>query len=72
MYVQGHGQYKYHVEHYGHPSKFGYKDVIPLRQGEKFNPEELVRIFKEACAGYIVPTAMHHDNLDLWDLKHQR
>jgi len=23
-------EYLYHVEHYGHPSKFGYKDIIPL------------------------------------------
>ncbi|MDO8951056.1 MAG: alpha-L-fucosidase, partial [Draconibacterium sp.] len=23
-------EYLYHVEHYGHPSEFGYKDIIPL------------------------------------------
>ncbi|NMC39317.1 MAG: alpha-L-fucosidase, partial [Bacteroidales bacterium] len=23
-------EYLYHLEHYGHPSKFGYKDIIPL------------------------------------------
>src|SRR5207248_733511 len=28
MYIQGTRQYNYHVEHFGHPSKFGYKDVI--------------------------------------------
>src|SRR5674476_1452398 len=22
--------YKYHTEHYGHPSEFGYKDIIPV------------------------------------------
>src|SRR5512133_2659847 len=26
MYVEGHKQYKYHVQKYGHPSKFGFKD----------------------------------------------
>lgn len=30
MYQEGSTTYKYHVEHYGHPSKFGYKDIIPL------------------------------------------
>jgi alpha-L-fucosidase len=29
MYIQGQWQYQYHVEHYGHPSKFGFKDIIP-------------------------------------------
>src|SRR4051812_11012736 len=29
MYIQGHKQYEYHVKNYGHPSKFGFKDVIP-------------------------------------------
>src|SRR5690242_18068628 len=28
MYMQGSDQYKYHVEHYGHPSKFGFKDIV--------------------------------------------
>src|SRR6266567_3317745 len=30
MYIETQQQYKYHLEHYGHPSKFGYKDLIPL------------------------------------------
>ena len=28
MYEEGSRQYKFHVEKYGHPSKFGFKDVI--------------------------------------------
>lgn len=31
-----------------------------------------MRLFKQAGAEYIVPMAMHHDNFDLWDSKHQR
>ena len=27
MYIEGQRQYEYHLEHYGHPSKFGYKDT---------------------------------------------
>ena len=30
MYEQGSKHYKYHLGHYGHPSQFGYKDIIPL------------------------------------------
>src|SRR5689334_12889674 len=28
MYEEGSAQYNYHVKKYGHPSKFGFKDVI--------------------------------------------
>ena len=30
MYVEGTPQYEYHRRHYGHPSKFGYKDICAL------------------------------------------
>lgn len=33
---------KYHLEHYGHPSKFGYKDIIPLWKAEKFDAGKLM------------------------------
>jgi alpha-L-fucosidase len=72
MYMQGHRQYKYHLEHYGHPSEFGYKDIIKLWKGENFDADKLAALFKRAGAKYIVPMAMHHDNFDLWDSKHQR
>src|SRR5215469_8609702 len=29
IYEPGNKHYKYHLEHYGHPSQFGYKDIIP-------------------------------------------
>ncbi len=71
MYVQGHPAYEYHVKTFGHPSKFGFKDLIPLWTAENFNPDQLVRIFKQAGARYIVPVATFHDNYDLWDSKYQ-
>ena len=70
MYIEGSRQYKYHLEHYGHPSKVGYKDIIELWKGEKFDPDSLVALFKEAGAKYIVAMAMHHDNFDLWNSKY--
>ena len=36
MYMEGSKQYQYHLQHYGHPSKFGFKDVIPTWKAEKF------------------------------------
>ncbi len=71
MYMQGSPQYNYHVETYGHPSKFGYKDTIPFWKAEKFDPAELMRLYKQAGAKYFVSMGVHHDNFDLWNSKHQ-
>lgn len=62
MYVQGHPQNLYHIRHYGHPSKFGYKDICALWKAEKFDPEELMALYKKAGARYFVGQAMHHDH----------
>jgi hypothetical protein len=45
MYIQGHRHYNYHVQHYGHPSKFGYKDICRLWTLEKWDPEGLMDLF---------------------------
>lgn len=55
---------EYHRKVYGHPSIFGYKDLIPLWKAEKWNPDALVQEFKQAGARYIMPVAVHHDNFD--------
>jgi alpha-L-fucosidase len=71
MYQEGSDQYKYHVEKYGHPSKFGFKDVINEWKAEEWNPDELLALYKKAGAKYFVCLANHHDNFDLYDSKHQ-
>lgn len=63
--------YKWHVEHYGHPSVFGYKDLLPLFKAEKFDPEAQMALFKRAGARYFVALASHHDNVDCWDSSYQ-
>lgn len=69
MYMENDPDYKYHVAHYGHPSKFGYKDLIPLWKAEKWDPEKLMKLFKKAGAKYFVSMASHHDNFYLWNSK---
>jgi alpha-L-fucosidase len=71
MYMEGSPQYNYHVETYGHPSKFGFKDTIPAWKAEKFEPEALMELYKNAGAKYFFSMAVHHDNFDLWNSKHQ-
>lgn len=70
MYLQGSRQYKHHVENYGHPTEFGYKDIIPLWKAEKFDPDGLMELYARAGAKYFVSMGVHHDNFDLWDSKH--
>jgi alpha-L-fucosidase len=60
------------VDHYGHPSKFGYKDIIPLWKAEKWDPEKLMALYKKAGAKYFVSMGSHHDNFYLWDSKIHR
>ena len=69
MYEEGSKHYKYHVEHYGHPSEFGYKDIIPLWKAEKWDPDRLMKLYKRAGAKYFVSMGSHHDNFFLWKSK---
>ena len=72
MYIQGTEQYYYHVRHYGHPSKFGYKDICQQWKAEKFDPEELMELYQKAGARYFVAQATHHDNFFNYDSKCNR
>jgi alpha-L-fucosidase len=68
-YKEAHPDYLYHVEHYGHPSEFGFKDLLPLWKAEKWNPDELLKLYKRVGAKYFVALAVHHENFFLWDSK---
>lgn len=72
MYCEGSKEYNFHREHYGHPSEFGFKDVLPLFKAENWDPDALVKLYKETGARYFFALGNHHDNYDLWDSKHQK
>lgn len=69
MYQQGQRQYQHHLEHYGHPSTNGWKDIVPLWKAEKWEPDRLMALYKAAGARYFVSMGTHHDNFFLWDSK---
>lgn len=71
LYMEGSREYKHHVENYGHPSEFGFKDILPLFKAEKWDPDYLVGLYKKAGARYFFALGNHHDNFDLWDSKYQ-
>ena len=63
--------HQYHVERYGHPSKFGFKDIIPLWKAENWNPDRLMTLYQKAGAKYFCMIAEHHDNFDCWNSRYQ-
>src|ERR1035437_294430 len=71
MYVQGEPQYQHHLEHYGHPSKTGFVDVIKSWKADKFDADYLMGLYKKAGAKYYVAMGCHHDNFDMWNSKYQ-
>ncbi len=71
MYDEGSSQYRWHVENYGHPSEFGFKDVINLWKADKWDPDRLISLYKRVGAKYFFTLGNHHDNFDLWNSKYQ-
>jgi alpha-L-fucosidase len=70
MYREGTTQFEAHVKTYGHPSKFGYKDFLPMFTGEKFDPDQWADLFKKAGARFAGPVAEHHDGFPMWNTAH--
>ena len=62
MYIEGSEQYRYHLRHYGHPSVFGYKDLVQLWKTENFDPDALMDLYVKAGARYFFAQTTHHDN----------
>ncbi len=61
MYIRGSEEQEYALSIGADLKNFGYKDFIPSFRMEHFDPEEWVRLFREAGADYLVPVAEHHD-----------
>ena len=72
MYWEGDGDYVDHLKIYGHPSKSGYKDIIPLWKAEKWDPDHLMALYKAAGAHFFVAQAVHADNFDNWNSKYHK
>lgn len=72
MYIEGSSQYEYHLRHYGHPSKFGYKDLCNLWKAENFDPEGLMEKYYKAGARYFMSQGTHHDHFFNYDSKLNR
>ncbi len=69
MYKDRKPQYRFHKEHYGDPSEFGFKEFIPMFTADKFDAEAWADLFAAAGAKFAGPVAVHHDNFAMWDSK---
>ena len=70
LYKPGHVAYQNHLKNYGHPSEFGYKEVLRDWNPTKLDPAALTKIYHEAGARFLIVQGVHHDNFDLWASKH--
>ena len=71
MYMPRNPQYKYHLEHYGHPSEYGYKDLCNDWNTDLWDPEDLMQLYIRMGARYFLAMGNHHDNFDCWDSAYQ-
>ncbi|MEP7359131.1 MAG: alpha-L-fucosidase, partial [Anaerolineales bacterium] len=69
MYFKGTPQHAHHLQTYGDPSQFGYKDFIPLFTGEKFDPDEWAELYQQSGARYAGTVGEHHDGFCMWDTR---
>jgi alpha-L-fucosidase len=66
---RGYATHKHHIATYGDPSKFGYKDFIPMFKAEKFDAAKWADIFYKGGAKFFTMMGVHHDNFAMWDTK---
>ncbi len=71
MYQQGSAQYRYHTNHFGYLSEYGYKDIAHNWVIDRWKPKELMDLYVEMGARYFMAMGAHHDNFDNFDSKYQ-
>ena len=67
LYGGNQGVMDWHTQHYGPPTKFGYKDFLPLFTAAKWDPAAWADLFKQAGAKYVLAPGEHHDGFSNWD-----
>jgi alpha-L-fucosidase len=67
MYRQGTAEFEHHVAAHGPQARFGYKDFVPRFTMERFDPKDMVALFRRAGAQFVVPVAEHHDGFAMYD-----
>jgi alpha-L-fucosidase len=58
---------QWHTQNFGPPTKFGYKDFLPMYTAAKWDPDAWAALFKKAGAKYVLAPGEHHDGFSNWD-----
>ncbi len=72
MYGGNKGIMQWHTQHFGPPTKFGYKDFLPMYTAAKWDPDAWAALFKKAGAKYVLAPGEHHDGFSNWDSSFNR
>ena len=62
--IEGSPAAAHHKEVYG---DLPYDGLLDLWTAENFDPTAWASLFRDAGAGYVIPTTKHHDGITLWD-----
>ena len=71
MYQEGSAQYRYHTNHFGFLSEYGYKDIAHNWVIDRWKPNALMDLYVEMGARYFMAMGAHHDNFDNFNSKYQ-
>lgn len=71
MYVPGTTAYQNHCKRYGHPTQYGYKELLRDWNPAGLDPKSLVKTYRQTGADFLLIQAVHHDQFDLWDSRYQ-
>ncbi len=66
IYLQGHPSYEHHLKNYGHPADTGFMEIQNMWSAERWDPADLLDLYKRAGARYFMAIANHHDNFDCY------
>ncbi len=58
---------RWHTEHFGPPTQFGYKDFLPRFTAANWDPDGWAQLFSKAGAKYVLAPGEHHDGFSNWD-----
>jgi alpha-L-fucosidase len=64
------GVYEHHLNTYGDPCDFGYKDFVPMFKAENWDPDGWAEFFKSIGTDFAGLAAEHGDGFCLWDTEH--
>ena len=67
MYDPEHPIHAEHIERFGSPSEFGYKDFISLFMAEHYDPDAWAELIADSGARYAGFSLAHHDGYGLWN-----